>query len=88
MIRRGASTVRIQWDPERDLRLQPLPYRTIQLGIGPDAVTQYIGQWIRKITDLIDLAHAVYRRVQHGELKEAEAMLPKERPYESVMLLR
>lgn len=32
------SPVRIQWDPERDLSLQPLPHRAIQIGLSEEAV--------------------------------------------------
>jgi hypothetical protein len=30
---KNASPVRVQWDPERDLHLQPLSYRAIQIGV-------------------------------------------------------
>lgn len=33
-----AKPVRIQWDPERDLQLNPLPHRSIQIGLGGIAV--------------------------------------------------
>ncbi len=29
-----AAQVRVQWDPERTLVLEPLPWRTIQVGLG------------------------------------------------------
>ncbi len=32
---KGAAA-RAQWDPERDLRLQPLPYRSPQLGLADE----------------------------------------------------
>jgi len=31
---KNASPVRVQWDPERDLHLQPLSYRAIQIGLS------------------------------------------------------
>lgn len=31
---KGASPVRIQWDPERNLHLAPLAHRTIQIGLS------------------------------------------------------
>lgn len=37
---KATSPVRIQWDPERDLRLQPLAHRAIQIGPGGVAVGQ------------------------------------------------
>ncbi|KXH67276.1 hypothetical protein CSAL01_09837 [Colletotrichum salicis] len=30
---KGDGRVRVQWDPERDVRLEKLPYRSIQIGI-------------------------------------------------------
>jgi Domain of unknown function (DUF4291) len=35
---KNESPVRIQWDPERNLLLQPLPHRAIQIGLGKVAV--------------------------------------------------
>ncbi|MGY4314385.1 DUF4291 domain-containing protein [Bradyrhizobium sp. JR3.5] len=75
------SPVRIQWDPERDLHLQPLPHRAIQIGIGGEAVQLYVGQWIRKITDVTELAHTIHDLVERGRLDQAQAALPIERVY-------
>lgn len=36
---KAQSPVRIQWDPERDLQLKALPYRSIQIGLSGEAVT-------------------------------------------------
>jgi len=41
-----ASPVRLQWDPERSLRLQPLPYRSVQVGLSGEAVDRYVLEWI------------------------------------------
>jgi hypothetical protein len=76
-----ASPVRIQWDPERDLRLQPLPYRTIQIGLGEAAVHLYTRDWIKGITDITDLAHTLGALVEAGEFDEAIKLLPAEAPY-------
>jgi len=81
---KAASPVRIQWDPERDLHLQPLPHRAIQIGISGEAVSLYVNQWIRKITDITDAAHAICDLVKRNELNQARARLPVERPYDSV----
>ncbi|QOZ32570.1 DUF4291 domain-containing protein [Bradyrhizobium sp. CCBAU 53421] len=75
------SPVRIQWDPERDLHLQPLPHRAIQIGIGGEAVQRYVGQWIRKITDVTELAHTIHDLVERGRLDQAQAALPIEHAY-------
>jgi hypothetical protein len=81
------SPVRIQWDPERDLHLQPLPYRAIQIGVSGEAVPLYVNQWIKKITDITDLAHAIHGLVKDDKLDQVHANLPVERPYDSVMIL-
>lgn len=75
------APVRIQWDPERGLHLQPLAYRAIQIGLGKQAVALYVQDWIRQITDVTPLAHGVYALVQEGKLDEARSMLPVETPY-------
>lgn len=68
-----ASPVRVQWDPERDAYLQPLPWRAIQVGLGPAVVREYVDDWIVGIDDVTDLA----RRAHQGDL----AGVPEERPY-------
>ncbi|MDQ0470428.1 DUF4291 domain-containing protein [Labrys wisconsinensis] len=75
------SPVRIQWDPERDLHLQALDHRAIQIGLGGESVGRYVDGWIRAITDVTPLAHAVHAHVSAGRLEEARALLPQERPY-------
>lgn len=80
-----ASPVRIQWDPERNLHLQPLPYRAIQIGLSGEAISLYVNQWIRKITDITDVAHAINVSVKNSELDQAQARLPVERPYDPVV---
>jgi hypothetical protein len=77
-----ASPIRIQWDPERDLHLQPLPHRTIQIGIGGEAVPLYVEQWVQQITDITDLAHTIHSLVERGQLDQAQAMLPVEQVYQ------
>ncbi|MFI7596797.1 DUF4291 domain-containing protein [Actinoplanes sp. NPDC049681] len=46
------SPVRVQWDPERSPQLQPLPYRSLQLGLSGDAVRRYVDEWTVAITDV------------------------------------
>lgn len=76
------SPVRIQWDPERDLHLRPLPYRAIQIGLSGEAVRLYVGQWIQKITDITGLAHEIHELIERGQLDQAQAKMPVERAYE------
>jgi Domain of unknown function (DUF4291) len=78
---KNSSPVRIQWDPERDLFLQPLEYRAIQIGLSKEAVGLYVNQWIRRITDVSALAHSVHAFITRNKLDEAHALLPIESPY-------
>lgn len=75
------NPVRIQWDPERDLHLQPLDYRAIQVGLSGEAVSLYTGQWIHQITDISEQALAIESLVKQGKLTEAKALLPVEYEY-------
>jgi hypothetical protein len=75
------SPVRIQWDPERNLRLEALPFRSIQIGLSKAAVELYVNEWIWRITDVTALAHSVRGLVAQEEFKSAQALLPVERPY-------
>lgn len=77
----GNPAVRVQWDPERNLHLQPLNHRSIQIGLRGEAVRRYVHEWTTSITDVTDLAHAVHTRVRAGDLSGAQEMLPVERPY-------
>ena len=47
-----SSDVRIQWDPEKDIEGRNLSYRSIQLGIGNNAVKEYVNDWIVHIEDI------------------------------------
>jgi uncharacterized protein DUF4291 len=76
-----SSPVRIQWDPERTLLLQPLESRTIQIGLSGPAVSAYLDDWITQIVDLTPFANQVESLVHNGNLAEANALLPIERPY-------
>lgn len=74
--------VRIQWDPERSLRLGPLPHRCVQVGLGGPAVARYVDEWTVSITDVTALAKRVHQAIMLGQLADAAALLPVERPYE------
>lgn len=75
------APVRIQWDPERDLRFQPLEYRSIQIGLGGEAVAHYCDDWILEIRDITDLARACHARLSEQGPDAASELLPPERPY-------
>ncbi|MFG3339916.1 DUF4291 domain-containing protein [Glycomyces sp. NPDC048151] len=79
--RLAASPVRVQWDPERDVRLARLEHRSIQIGLSGEAVDRYAGQWIKGIEDVTALAKDVGAEVAAGRFEEARALLPPERPF-------
>jgi hypothetical protein len=80
--RKRATPVRIQWDPERSLLLEPLPWRSIQIGLSGEAVSQYVHEWITGLTDITVTAHEIRDLITAGEHQTAQAMLPVEQPYE------
>ncbi|GGX99882.1 hypothetical protein GCM10010358_62030 [Streptomyces minutiscleroticus] len=75
------APARVQWDPERDLRLAPLPYRSLQLGLSGEAAARYADEWIVGVTDVTAAAAGIHRLVRAGELDRARALLPHEPPY-------
>ncbi len=75
------TSVRIQWDPDRDLHLQPLKYRAIQIGLSKEAIKLYVSEWIRSITEVTDLATQIHNLVDNQKLEEARKLLPKEKAY-------
>lgn len=51
------SSVRVQWDPERNWALQEIPnIRSIQIGLSGEAVERYVNEWITGITDVSAIA--------------------------------
>ncbi|MFJ4979847.1 DUF4291 domain-containing protein [Streptomyces coeruleorubidus] len=75
------APARVQWDPERDLRLDPLPHRSLQLGLAGEAAARYADEWIVGIEDVTPLATEVHALVRAGQLESAAGLLPEERPY-------
>ncbi|MDO5692416.1 MAG: DUF4291 domain-containing protein [Pseudomonadota bacterium] len=76
-----ASPVRIQWDPERDWLLEPLPHRTIQIGLSGEAVQRYANDWITSIEEVTPLAHKIRSAVDQKNLDLAKSLLPEEKIY-------
>ncbi|MEU3917021.1 DUF4291 domain-containing protein [Streptomyces sp. NPDC029004] len=76
-----SSPVRIQWDPDRDLNLNPLPHRAIQIGLSGEAVTRYLDDWIVGITDVTQMVGDIHRAIRDGNHETAEALLPMEHEY-------
>ncbi|MEO3755141.1 DUF4291 domain-containing protein [Streptomyces sp. B6B3] len=77
----GRAPARVQWDPERDLDLRPLPHRSLQLGLAGEAARRYADEWIVSITDVTALARNIHAHVRDRDLAAARGLLPAERPY-------
>ncbi|MGW6273939.1 MULTISPECIES: DUF4291 domain-containing protein [unclassified Streptomyces] len=75
------APARVQWDPERDLRLEALPHRSLQLGLTGEAAHLYADEWIVSIADVTPLAEAVHAHVRDGQLDAARQLLPRESLY-------
>lgn len=76
-----SSPVRIQWDPEKDIFLQPLNYRSIQVGLSGIAVEKYVSEWIIQIEDITEHCRYIHQLVISGKENQAMELLPKERHY-------
>jgi hypothetical protein len=76
-----AKPVRVQWDPERDWRLQPIAdVRAIQIGLSGEAVERYVNQWIVRIENVTPVARLVATAVQSG-IPPSPLPSASERPY-------
>ena len=70
------SDIRVQWDPEKDIYGNNLPYRSLQLGLRGNAVKEYVNDWIVNVTDITDYVHELNTlRNNHENIIER---LPKE----------
>jgi hypothetical protein len=79
--RKKSAPVRVQWDPERSLLLEPLEHRAIQIGLTGDAARRYVNDWTIGITDVTGLAHEIRGLVAAGDEPAARERLPAELPY-------
>ncbi|WP_329210945.1 DUF4291 domain-containing protein [Streptomyces sp. NBC_00683] len=75
------APARVQWDPERDLHLDRLPYRSLQLGLSGEASRRYADEWTVSIRDVTPLAREIHGLVRAGQDDAATALLPRELPY-------
>lgn len=76
-----ASPVRVQWDPERDISMRSLSYRSIQIGLSGEAVGRYIDDWIISVTDVTATMRLIDGYLKIGDVQAAKGCLPKETPF-------
>ncbi|MFI6357142.1 DUF4291 family protein [Streptomyces sp. NPDC050743] len=74
------APARGQWDPERDPRHSPLPYRSLRLGLAGEAAARYADEWIGGIEDVTAPATEVHDLVRAREPERATRALREERP--------
>jgi hypothetical protein len=84
--KRGESVV-VQWDPERSPRIGKLDYRSLQVGIPPPLLKQWIEEWIESISDVTDMARSLKEKLDQDKNVNApdlvdQGLLPRERVYE------
>ncbi|MDW7695327.1 DUF4291 domain-containing protein [Flammeovirgaceae bacterium SG7u.111] len=75
------SPVRIQWDPEKDIHLNNLPYRSIQMGLTGIAVEKYVNEWIVEIEDISEKCKHIHLLINKNKIEEAIQLLPQEKVY-------
>ena len=73
--------MRIQWDPERSAALDRLEWRSIQIGVGGDAVPRYASEWITSITDITSTVHRIAASENMTRTSLLNEILAHERPY-------
>lgn len=76
----GAPSI-VQWDPERDLDLRPLGYRSIQIGLRGEAVNRYVNEWITRLVDVTESAQSIHACLLERWRAPAAGLLPPEREY-------
>jgi hypothetical protein len=77
----GAAPVRVQWDPERDIRGKPQERRAIQVGLSRAIIAHYVNDWTIEINDITPLVHSLRHLLDEGRSAEAQRRLPHERQY-------
>ena len=80
-MKNGIVTVRIQWDPEKDIFLNNLPYRSIQVGLTGLAVEKYVHDWTVSIEDISPICRKIHGLIISDQIEAAQALLPCERIY-------
>ncbi len=76
-----SAPVRIQWDPERNVRLAKLDHRSIQIGLSGNAVDRYVEEWTAGIEDVTEVAREIHALVRAGRDAAAIRLLPDELPF-------
>ena len=73
-----SSSVRLQWDPDRDPSGAKLDRRAIQLGLRGDVLSRYAREWIVNIEDISEFVRQQHQYVKAGDWTNLQT------PFESV----
>lgn len=73
------ESVRVQWDPERTVRLEKLPYRSIQIGVPGVLVPEFVAGIVR-IQDVTETARELKKILDEDVEKQVtlEEMIDRE----------
>lgn len=82
-----SSDVKVQWDPERTIRLHKLEYRSIQIGIPKALSSDWVENMIVKIEDVTDKARRLKQLLDDKpDVTDEEliqlGLVPTEKPFE------
>ncbi|MEO1052320.1 MAG: DUF4291 domain-containing protein [Bacteroidota bacterium] len=75
------ASIRVQWDPERDVYNNRLPYKSIQVGITPVLAKAYAREWIDAIEDCTQKTRQIRDLVYARDFSSAKVLLPEETAY-------
>lgn len=79
--RRDMTSVRVQWDPERDIHANALDHRSLQIGLSGPVVRLYVEDWIRAVTDITAEVRRIKAMIDGGDTSGAMRALPREAVY-------
>ncbi|MGC6768840.1 DUF4291 domain-containing protein [Enterococcus sp. LJL128] len=74
-----SSEVRCQWDPDKDLHLEKMERKAIQLGLRGKMVEKYVRHWTTNITDITEEVHQMKNQIDAGSFDMTA--LPKENEF-------
>lgn len=75
------SAVRVQWDPDRTVRFDGLPWRCIQIGLAPPVAADYAHTWIDSIEDVTELVRTLHDAHRDDAFPAVRELVPVEQPY-------
>ena len=75
------ARIRVQWDPERNIKNERLNYKSIQIGITTALSETYAKKWITKIEDMTPITRQIQALVAQKNYEKAIKFLPEERIY-------